>query len=311
MAHTPKIDFLSFTFPVPTDLTPHRILSRAAQTVCGFGMYMHVGDVEERGRHGYTFSSPVIDQQTGEPVGFIAAGGRNHGSCLVSITGAGCHLFDPERVALFLDRVGGRITRIDIAVDDYEGKRTPHTVREAYLAGQFRLRGQNPIPGQAGPWDNPDKWGEGLTYYVGKRGNGKMLRCYHKGREQGDPTSNWVRFEVELRRNYRDVSTEVLRDPLAAFVSAYPWLQWAAEEAELQSIGFLRREKTRANLRHLLHHASRSYGKLLDMMDKKIGVPVDQLFEALKRPGKPSRVDDRYYWKEGELIDGVGVCSYV
>jgi phage replication initiation protein len=311
MAHIPRIDYLSLTFPVPVELSPFAVIARAAETACSWGMFVAVGETTDRGRNGYTFSASVIDQQTGQEVGFIAAGGVNRGSCHISVSGSGCPLFDMNRVAAFLARVGGRLTRVDIAVDDYEGKRTPQMVRESYLRGEFINRGQNPTPGQAGPWDNPDRWGEGLTYYIGKRQTGKMLRVYHKGREQGDPESNWTRFEVELRRTTRDIPIDALTNPLGAFVGAYAWLIWAAEEDAVVTVGFLRREKSRANIRHLFYHAKRSYGKLLYFAQTKLNVKGEQLLTALSRIGKPSRIDDRYYWIEGELIDGVGVCSYV
>lgn len=311
MKYQAALDYLTFTFPVPLDLNPYQVLRRAAATVSGFGMFIGLGDIEEKGKFGYSFSLPLHDNQTGEAAGFIAAGGSNAGSCMVSITGQGCPLIDPRRVADFLERVGGRLTRVDLAVDDYDGKRTPHDVRAAYLAGEFKMRGQNPTPGQAGPWDNPEQWGSGLTYYVGKRGSGKMLRAYDKGKEQGDPNSNWTRFEVELRRNYRDLDLEILRDPHAAFLSAYPWLEWAATEENARPIGFLRREKGRANVRHLMFHARRSYGKLLHMLHSVLKCNKEATFDALCRLGLPSRVDERYYWREGEMIDGVGVCNYV
>ena len=334
------IDFISLTLPgsglwrshgpsayLDADKGPIHTLRRLGATVSTWGYNVRVEEPEPKGRFGYSWSAAILDESTGEEIGFCLSGGNNF-TAHVSITGSGCGLISPDRVRDFLERVGGRLTRIDIAVDDYHGTRTPHTVREAFLDGQFDtevpgLGRMRPTPGQAGPWDSPDLWHRGLTYYVGKRGSRKMLRVYHKGREQGDPNSDWTRFEVEYRANKTELSLDLLTDPLSGFVSAYPWLSWAAEEEETVSIGFIRKERGRANLRHLLFHARRSYGKLLHVMRSTVMRPVSgrpvgerikrdiSLLNALQRVGKPSRLDVRYLWREGEIIDGVGVFSYV
>lgn len=308
MDYVAQIDYLAFTFPCPADVSPFRVLKRAAVTVEALGQLLAVGEIEPKGRHGYTWSASVMDREAGKVVGFVAAGGNNSGTCHVVITGAGCPLVDMRAVAELLARTGGWLTRVDIAVDDYEGKRTPQIVRQAYLDGAFKIRGQNPTPGQAGPWDDQEKWGAGLTYYVGKRQNGKMLRCYHKGREQGDSTSNWTRFEVELRKNYRELDPAILLDPMAGFVSAYPWLQWAVEEETHASVGFLRRQKQRARFGHLLRHAKRSYGKLIGVMVHHLRWKPDECINALVSIGKPSRLDTRFLIRAEMQTEGGALC---
>jgi DNA relaxase NicK len=311
MGRTVALDHLTFTIPAPggAHQTPFRALAQGARALAQISDYLVALDPEPKGLHGYTWTCPVIDTQTGNRVGWLAAGG-NGGSIYCSIDGSGCPVVDPGRAAEVIDDLGARITRVDLCVDDYEGKRTPFDVRAAYQAGEFKKRGQNPSMSMAGPWDDPDRWGEGLTYYVGKRGAQLRFRCYHKGREQGDQASDWVRHEIEMRRTDRDISSDVLRDMLSAFVSAYPWLEWAAAEEDTVSISFLRREKTRIQLRFLMHHARLSYGKLLNAISL-LGVNPADAFKSLTRSGMPDRIDPRYFFREGQLMETGGVCSYV
>src|SRR5438309_783047 len=55
--------------------------------------------------------------------------------------------------------------------------------------------------------------GDGCTFYVGARANGKMFRGYEKGRQLGDAQSNWFRVEVEFRAKDRLIPLDVLTDP--------------------------------------------------------------------------------------------------
>jgi len=291
------IDYLNFTHQHSGEDNPFRVLSRAAATVAEFSNGLDIGEIEQKGLHGYTWSFKVTVRETGETAGFVAAGGTNFGSVLYSFSGKGCKHISASRIYALLKRVkGGRITRIDIAYDDLEGTRTPFDVREAYRQGQFKNRGQNPKCDQAGPWESPEHWGDGLTFYVGKRETGKMLRAYEKGKQLGDPHSPWVRFEVEISRKKRDIPLTCLKDLVGTFIGAYKWLEWAAEE-QGAGIGLIAQEEQRITVNHLVKHAKRSYGKLFGTL-LQIGVTTEHLVSIIRSVGTPRRLDRRYLFKE-------------
>ncbi|MDR8305589.1 replication protein, partial [Acinetobacter baumannii] len=73
---------------------------------------------------------------------------------------------------------------------------------------------------QAGNWKRPS--GKGRTLYIGVRESGKSCRIYEKGKEKGDPLSEWVRIEIEFKSKDRYLELEMLLSPSQYFVGAYP-----------------------------------------------------------------------------------------
>lgn len=291
-----NIDYLNFTHRHADTENPFAILRRAQATVAQISSGLVIGDIEEKGLHGYTFSFRVEVARTGETAGFVAAGGTNFGSILYSFSGKGCRQLNNRAVHDLLQRTGGKITRIDICYDDLQGTRTVHDVRKAYRAGEFKNRGQNPKCDLAGPWDSKEHWGDGLTFYVGKRQTGKMLRAYEKGKQLGDANSPWMRFEVELRAEKRVIAIDSLLRPLDLFIACYSWLSWVAEE-QGEPIGIIAKEETRIGLNHLIHHAKRSYGKLLSTLSS-MGIGHQHMFSILSTVGTPRRIDRLYLFPE-------------
>lgn len=165
----------------------------------------------------------------GDGFGVVCHGGQR-GTVLVSISGAGCAAAVPgweKRLFDFLnDKPTARITRVDLAYDDFEGVRTVDDALEWHLAGQFTIR-RTPTCQLCGDWLNPN--GKGRSFYVGSRDNGKMLRAYEKGRQLGDPNSPWVRFEGELRNVDRIIPFDVLLQAGAYLAAMYPALAWVSE----------------------------------------------------------------------------------
>jgi phage replication initiation protein len=198
------------------------------------------------------------------------------------------------RLRDLIARNGGRLTRVDIAFDDLEGERTVHDVREAYRAGEFKNRGQNPRSQMVGPWDEPEHWGAGLTYYVGTKSSGKQLCAYEKGRQLGDESSPWVRFEVRLGRlKDREIPLDALTDPASYFVGAYEWLSWA-RQADSAPRGRVSQLKAQITLRHLVFHCRRSYGKLVDVLRKELLMDADTIVSGITKIGTPGRLNREY-----------------
>ena len=125
-----------------------------------------------------------------------------------------------ERIAQWIDQLGGWITRTDLALDVWQGLDVTE-VREAWIAGEFDVRGKRPGQKEHGSWTS----GHSRTFEVGNRGTGKLMRAYEKGDELFGHEANdpWVRLEVELRNSHRIVETDVIRRPADYFAGAYPY----------------------------------------------------------------------------------------
>lgn len=167
--------------------------------------------------------------------GTVSIGGQNQ-TLLVSITGTGLSAAKEGwemRLYSFLahEAKRPRITRIDLAHDDYEGSR--YTVDRAdkdHTDGLFNCGGRNPRCEYRGDWKNPD--GKGRSFYIGNRKNGKFCRVYEKGREMGSPGSEWVRVEVEFKSNDRVIPFDVVLRPGEYLAASYPAFAWINERQE-------------------------------------------------------------------------------
>ena len=194
-----------------------RATSAKLEEIFGFGLTRNLG--QRRDFYGETW-------EFGDNWGHVGFGGsRQNNTILVSLSGAGC-LAAREgweaRLYTFLTTYAKRpvITRIDLAHDDFEGRVTVDQLDQMHTDGFFTNAYTVPDCQHAGNWKFPN--GKGRTLYVGTRKSGKMFRGYEKGKEQGDATSPWVRLECELGNKSMLIPFDVLLDPSAYFMGAYP-----------------------------------------------------------------------------------------
>ncbi len=262
--------------------------------VSAFGMTL---SSRSRGRNGFTFSADLVPAdwnfyRDGPPpsLGHVAWGGLKDrfGQLLaqVHLTGQGCgevSLVDGwERLHAWAVDLGAHLTRCDVAYDDFEGQHGDVSAWvDRYHDGAFAIR-QNPSHQHI-------KGDSGETLYVGNRQSGKLLRAYAKGAQLGDAESPWVRLEVELRNSQRLIPLAILIDPDSYFAGAYPALGELDLSAEPAPIATLVRNAAAATLTGLMHHAKRSYGKLVHVM-KAIGYAPAEIVERLILEGTPSRL---------------------
>ncbi len=213
--------------------------------------------------------------------------GGQAGTALLSLPGQACAAISDwmPLVELLRDQLGARITRWDGAVDDFEGTHPVDWAVERYMAGDFTNGGNKPSCRQAGNWIDPD--GTGRTFYIGKRGNGKMLRVYEKGMQAGKSWHPWVRYEVELHNVDRTVPWDVIFNPGKYVAGAYPKaLAWITEEmSRIRTI----KEEGGLAYQHLVRCASNAYGPLVNVMLEVEGSP-EAVVKKLRRPGVPSRL---------------------
>lgn len=176
-------------------------------------------------KHGYTIYS---DEQ--EILLNVGIGGQNN-TVFFSLTGMGCKIADTgweQRLHHFLDNVAidGKISRIDLAHDDLDGRYSSFDwanqkeTDNAFMLPKTRNR---PACTIAGEFKHGDPYNKGLTLYVGNRKNGKVIRCYEKGKQLGDPNSKWFRSELEIHAKKRLIPFDVLLNPTEFFCGAYPY----------------------------------------------------------------------------------------
>lgn len=195
----------------------------AAQLVERVGLFS-IGEPEASGMDFYAARCAVVYE--GATVGYVLAGGKSDSqrhTVHVNLFGSACLHLAPvhlERIAQWIDQLGGWITRTDLALDVWQGLDVTE-VREAWIAGEFDVRGKRPGQKEHGSWTS----GHSRTFEVGNRGTGKLMRAYEKGDELFGHEANdpWVRLEVELRNSHRIVETDVIRRPADYFAGAYPY----------------------------------------------------------------------------------------
>ncbi len=279
-----KVDWLNATFPKPAFSETGfvallgRMLGRPVSGDQGGGLLGFTTSIKLFAHHGSTRSA----------MGFLAFGGESqNGRWMLSLTGTGCGFVrDWDGMADFLESLDAKITRLDLAVDFLSGE---HTVDEAvslYDFGGFSLGKNKPSSRIDGDWLNGVA---GRTLYVGKAQNGKMLRVYEKGRQLGDPESEWVRFEVQLGSRDRVIPFEAMCERDEFFAGCYPALA-AMLEQEGTAIPTMQ-AKARTTLAHLWHHLKRCYGKTIDALVTHTGAPYAELIEEVRVIGLPARLD--------------------
>ena len=178
----------------------------------------------------------------------------------------------------------GRITRWDGAVDDLNGKHSIEWAVDQYRKGGFSTGGNKPFTLQHGDWEIRN--GNGRTFEVGRRKNGKFLRVYEKGKEQGDPSSPWVRWELQLGKRGREIPWLVLLVPGQFVAGAYKCTQWISDEVHrIRTF----QKKRDANIEHLKYWCSKTYGGLFNELLKTMN--PEQVIECLVSEDIPKRLD--------------------
>lgn len=284
-AQRAKVDWLNATFAAPS-LTPEgfvsllgRMLGRPVSAAEGGGMlgfesrldlFAHVGSRRM-------------------PLGCIAFGGESqNGRWLLQFPGAGCGLVtDWDGMRALLEDLDAKITRLDLAVDFLDGAWTVDDAERMYLEGRFQPKhaGKAPSSAVAGDWHNGV---DGRTLYVGKSKNGKCCRVYEKGKQLGDATSDWVRFEVQLGNRDRVIPFEAITNRDAYFAGAYPALAEVIEAASAV-IETVQKGGT-VTLAHLMFHLKRCYGKVVDVVAEVSHEKHAELVEEVRISGIPKRL---------------------
>ena len=273
------VDWLNCSFTINSDFSLDSFFGTLLP-ILGFSFSPAV----DRGRGCYGYKKSF---ELGANKALFAIGG-NRGTAFLSFSGDSCHQIPnwQKLVAFLSDDLNARITRVDLAYDDFEGIHTVNHALRMYQEGLFTNGGREPQMDHRGNWFKPD--GRGRTLYIGSSKNGKLIRIYEKGMQLGIPFHPWVRWEVQLGNKDRDIPWETVFEAGKYLAGCYKnALDWISEEQSrirtLQKISTVSYEA-------LTHHASVGYGKLINTMFQVEG-SAEKVVNKLIRKGIPSRLD--------------------
>lgn len=271
-----SLDWLNFTFVCHPDQTPQFIED---ELTAAFGFAFEDG----RGLHGYERT-----RRSAKTGAIIAFGGiSQRGTCWVSLPGGvfgSCNRESYAWLEVLLHNINATITRVDLCVDFFEGEVSVLDCVSWYGQDVYKLGRVQPSCSVVGDWIGGKN---GRTFYVGKARNGKLIRCYEKGIQLGDPQSKWVRIELQLGNVDRSIPLDVLSFPERYFGGAAKW-PFAVFGQPLRIKTRIEREAIVYG--KLMNEARRAYGKLVTYCLAN-GMPLDEISAELALPGFPRRLN--------------------
>lgn len=204
-----------------------------AQKICSIlGADFAVDPELKKGQDFYRFRWSIIRHgaECGW-VGFLASGESPRQQAQAqtihaNLYGAACTFGNGDwrhRVAHLIEECEGKVTRVDLALDFFDGIRGGvERVRDDWHAGLMDVRGRRPDANTVGPWVDG---GRGRSFYVGSKEAGKQTNVYEKGVQlfgKKDAT-NWERIELRYGNKLRELPADILRRPDAFFSGASDW----------------------------------------------------------------------------------------
>lgn len=231
--------------------------------------------------------------------GILAYGGESQQNTYhIELNGRACaRVTDWEKIANWGERLEAWITRSDLAHDDHDGQTvTIQRSIEWYEAGGFTSGGRPPKRHLHYDFES----GDGKTFQVGERKNGKYCRGYEKGKEQGDPSSRWVRIEVERRNKSRVIPWDVVTNPGDYLASCYPCLQFLSPvQRRIQTI----QRSATINYQQMVAWLHMAGGKALGVMLQVHEGDASAVLAKLVRKGVPRRLQPFEDFRLVELLE--------
>ena len=288
------IDYLRFTF------LPSESISRSLEQMQRYMRLWFPLPINfissNKGLFGYTSSHDVTVWLDGQIVriAIVACGGTTAGNTMmVDMSGQGCSLVcDWQAVYATLQDVDARITRVDTALDLMQGF-TLDQFDDLYFAGDFNCGGRIPTRRmfQSGDLHNP--FAHGRTMYLGKKANGKELCIYEKGKQLGDPDSEWLRIEIRFGNRDRVIPHDVVLDPTKYFAGGFIALEHLVDsiakkmQTEQKEIAI---EERTIVLKRLTHFLMSAYGKTIFQLAAELNYDYQALYDLLNVAGIPRRL---------------------
>ena len=273
------IDYIAFSYK--GDLSPKERFPLYTVITKLFGIPSSSLIKSKSGRNGYT--NCVVF--TG--LGYLAYGGSSQKNTIyVVISGNGCKLI-PSWKAVYdwSTKHPVKITRLDIAFDDPSGELVNvQSAMKWYDLGLFNTGGRPPKRHLRDDFND----GSGKTFYVGKRGNSKLLRVYEKGKEQGDPISPWCRAEIEFLAKDQRISWNAVINPDPYFSGAYTALSHLISSSE-SSFERIKREENIA-LQKATEWCRTTCGQFINLLCRIESEDYAAVIKLLRRDGIPKKL---------------------
>lgn len=172
-------------------------------------------------------------------VGFLASGDSPRQKAQsetmhVNVYGTACTFAQAswrDHIANLIDEMGGKLTRVDLALDMFEGiAGGMERIKQDYETGLMDSGGKRLKCNMVGDWMN----GKARSFYIGSKEAGKQTNIYEKGHQlfgEQDATG-WQRIELRYGNKLRELSTDMLRRPADHFAGASEWHAQMLREAE-------------------------------------------------------------------------------
>ncbi len=225
--------------------------------------------------------------------GLVAYGGVNQrGTASIQLNAQGCAMIvDWILLEDWCVKHAKKITRIDLAHDDYDGvDLSINKALEWHRQGMFSHNGarEGQTAVKALLIDDLDS-GEGKTFYVGRRGSGKLLRIYEKGKQLGDKLSLWTRAEVELKDKSRVIPWDALTSPSLYLAAAYPCLSYLSQkQVKIKTIN----KSIKTTINSSTHHLRNMGGKLINVLLQEHQGDTYKVIQLLRREGIPKKLEN-------------------
>jgi DNA relaxase NicK len=215
------------------------------------------------------------------------------GTFQLDLTGEGCHYVNVSLrgflpVYALLANFKGKVTEVDIAVDDYTGKFNLRYFQKAVSAGDYNpKRGQPPTRNPKGKYPGSE--------YLGNSGSHKSMCIYEKWRALGLPKAHhlyklWTRHELTLRRKSKHpIEFDVLTHPDGYFVGAYEKIHSRIiKNVKPRNVIREKSVELTNSLSKAAANGKYSYGRIFAKVAKFVG--DDELaIKIMSRKGSPAR----------------------
>lgn len=142
-----------------------------------------------------------------------------------------------DRLADMVEDLDATLTRVDLALDFFEGLGGGMArVLADYSDGLCNVGGKLPKCNMLGDWSGHSEGGR--SFYIGSKEAGKQTNVYEKGDQlfgvgNGSP---WMRAELRYGNKLRELSVQMLRRPADFFAGASDWHAVLMREAEAQFV---------------------------------------------------------------------------
>lgn len=232
-----QIDWISFTLPIVNDSSTEESLNLAFEQAFLGGLGDEVGThlaatrwtENEHGRAPYSASWSIADN------GITVFWGEKRKEILVEISGKGCdYIRSVGLESKLLERVQGRLSRLDIATDIESDTKPSTFVAERTGRKASSIAHMESVTGE--------------TVYVGSRSSEQYARVYRY--KEPHPRAALLRVECVFRRKYaRTIASEILVQGLVSVVgvigSRYGWAHsdWRVSADDSDIIKFPRPER--------------------------------------------------------------------